>query len=315
MMAQFPSLVDCIAGASTPLVQARQLPTGGNTLLLKMEGAGPGGSGKDRPALHMIRCAEERGRVKPGDTLIEATSGNTGISLAMVAAVKGYSMLLVMPRGMSRERRWTMQAYGAEIIEVEGDMEEAQARARQLEEQGRGLLLNQFSKPDNPEAHYLGTGPEIWRQREGRDTHLVSALGTAGTIMGVSRFLKEQNPAISVIAVQPGERSCIPGTPNWRPPCMPAVYRSHYVDRFVSVRQADAEETARLLARREGLLSGVSSGGVVWAALELCREVRDAVVVTVLYDRGDRYLSTGLFAPTEEERAAAPQEDWERSCC
>lgn len=308
-MAQFPSLIDCIVEASTPLVQTRQLDTCGNTLLLKMEGWGPGGAGKDRPALHMIQCAEERGRVRPGDTLIEATSGNTGISLAMVAAVKGYSMLLVMPRGMSAERKWAMQAYGAQIIEVEGDMEEARAEARRLEKQGRGLLLNQFVNPDNPQAHYLGTGPEIWRQSMGRVTHFVSALGTAGTLMGVSRFLKERNPEVCTIAVHPAEHSCIPGTPYWCPLCMPEIYRPDYVDRSLSVRQSDAEEMTRRLARCEGMLCGVSSGGAVWAALQLCRELRDAVVVTMLYDRGDRYLSTGLFAPAgEEEPAAFPQQ-------
>lgn len=283
---------------STPLVQLRHLP--GNTdnrLLLKLEGSNPAGSVKDRPALSMIRRAEERGEIHPGDTLIEATSGNTGIALAMAAAMRGYRMVLIMPEHMSIERRAVMRAFGAEIILTpqQGSMEAAIDLARELQAKGEGHVLDQFSNPDNPRAHYEGTGPEIWRDTEGAITHFVSSMGTTGTIMGTSRFLKEQNPAIQIVGVQPIEGAQIPGIRRWPQAYLPKIYDSKRVDRIMDVTQQEAEDTMRSLASREGVFAGVSSGGALAAALRLSQEVHQAVIVVIVCDRGDRYLSTGVF--------------------
>ena len=283
---------------NTPLVQLQRLPGDtSNTLLVKLEGNNPAGSVKDRPALSMIKHAEARGDIKPGDTLIEATSGNTGIALAMAAAMQGYRMVLIMPDHMSAERRAVMKAFGAELVLVskESGMEGARDLAKEMEEQGKGTVLDQFSNPDNPRAHYEGTGPEIWRDTHGKITHFVSAMGTTGTIMGVSQYLKEQNPEIEIVGVTPAEGASIPGIRRWPEAYLPAIYSDERVDRTLEVEQADAEETTLALAAREGIFAGISSGGAVAAALELSKQVENAVIVIIICDRGDRYLSTGVF--------------------
>ncbi len=283
----------------TPLVRLQRLPgPAGNLILGKLEGDNPAGSVKDRPALCMIQQAEARGEIRPGDTLIEATSGNTGIALAMIAAVKGYRMVLIMPENQSVERRAAMQAYGAELVLVskEDGMEGARDLAAQFAREGQGRVLDQFANPDNPLAHYQTTGPEIWRDTHGRITHFVSAMGTTGTIMGVSRALKERNPAVQIIGVQPTEGSCIAGIRRWPAAYLPKIYDPARVDRIIDIDQTAAEDMTRRLAREEGICCGVSAGGAVAAALQLSAEVENAVIVTILCDRGDRYLSTGLFA-------------------
>ena len=293
---EFPTLDELVG--NTPLVKLQRLAgTAENTVLAKLEGNNPAGSVKDRPALGMIRGAEERGELKPGDTLIEATSGNTGIALAMVAAAKGYSMVLIMPEHMSVERRTVMQAFGARIILVsrDGGMEEARDLAETMQTRGEGRVLDQFANPDNPRAHYETTGPEIWRDTHGSITHFVSAMGTTGTIMGVSRYLKEVNPQIQIIGVQPGDDSSIPGIRKWPPAYLPRIFDAERVDRIVEISAEEAEQTTLELGRREGIFAGISSGGAVSVALGLSRELRGAVIVTVVCDRGDRYLSTGLF--------------------
>jgi len=292
----FPTLESTVG--NTPLVRLQRLPGDTtNTLLVKLEGNNPAGSVKDRPALAMINHAEERGEIKPGDTLIEATSGNTGIALAMAAAMKGYRMVLVMPEHMSVERRAVMKTFGAEIILVskEASMEGARDLAKEMEARGEGRVLDQFSNPDNPLAHYEGTGPEIWRDTAGSITHFVSAMGTTGTIMGVSRYLKEQNPAVEIVGVTPSEGSAIPGIRRWPEAYLPSIFNAAAVDRTIEVDQADAERVTLALAAREGIFAGVSSGGAVAAALELSQQVEQAVIVAIICDRGDRYLSTGVF--------------------
>ncbi|HKJ10212.1 MAG TPA: cysteine synthase CysM [Gammaproteobacteria bacterium] len=293
----FPTIESFVG--NTPLVRLQRLvPDNGNQVLVKLEGNNPAGSVKDRPALSMIRHAEERGEIRPGGTLIEATSGNTGIALAMAAAIKGYRMVLIMPENMSVERRAAMQAYGAEIILVtrEQGMEGARDLAKDMEAQGKGKVLDQFSNPDNPRAHYEGTGPEIWRDTDGRVTHFVSAMGTTGTIMGTSRYLKEVSPRIQVVGVQPREGASIPGIRRWPQAYLPSIFEASRVDRVIDVGQQDAEDTTRALAAREGIFAGISSGGAVAAALALSREVQNAVIVAIICDRGDRYLSTGIFS-------------------
>lgn len=283
---------------STPLVRLQRMPgETSNVLLAKLEGNNPAGSVKDRPALSMVAEAEKRGDIKPGDTLIEPTSGNTGIALAMAAAIKGYRMVLVMPEHLSVERQQTMRAFGAEIVLTpkEGGMETARDVAERMRDEGRGIILDQFANPDNPLAHYQGTGPEIWRDTEGRITHLVSSMGTTGTIMGVSRFLKEKNPAIQIVGAQPSEGSQIPGIRKWPEAYLPRIYDKARVDRIEYVSQAQAEEMARRLAREEGVFAGISSGGALAIALKLCAQLRDATIVFIVCDRGDRYLSTGVF--------------------
>jgi cysteine synthase B len=292
----YPSLESFVG--NTPLVRLQRLPgQTSNTILAKLEGNNPAGSVKDRPALSMIKHAEARGDIKPGDRLIEATSGNTGIALAMAAAIKGYRMTLIMPENMSAERRASMKAYGAEIILTpeKGSMEAAIDQAREMEARGEGKILDQFANPDNPRAHYEGTGPEIWRDTQGKITHFVSTMGTTGTIMGTSRYLKEQNPAIQVIGVQPEGESKIPGIRRWPQEYLPKIYRPERVDRILDMDQFSAEEMTRRLAREEGIFCGVSSGGAVAAALRLAQELENAVIVTIICDRGDRYLSTGVF--------------------
>jgi cysteine synthase B len=292
----FKALEDFVG--NTPLVRLQRLPgKTSNTILAKLEGNNPAGSVKDRPALSMIRHAEARGEIRPGDTLIEATSGNTGIALAMAAAMKGYRMVLVMPENQSLERRATMKAFGAELVLVSkaAGMEGARDRAEQMQRDGRGRLLDQFANPDNPRAHYEGTGPEIWRDTEGRVTHFVSSMGTTGTIMGTSRFLKEKNPTIQIVGVQPSEGSQIPGIRAWPQAYLPKIFDRQRVDRIMEVSQLDAEDMTRRLAREEGIFCGISSGGATLAALRLSRELENAVIVTIICDRGDRYLSTGVF--------------------
>ncbi|CAN5902293.1 MAG: Cysteine synthase B [Chromatiales bacterium USCg_Taylor] len=292
----FPTIESFVG--NTPLVRLQRLPGDTtNVILAKLEGDNPAGSVKDRPALSMIRRAEERGEIRPGDTLVEATSGNTGIALALVAAIKGYRMVLIMPEHMSVERRAAMRAYGAEIIltPAAGSMEAAIDLAQEMEREGRGKVLDQFSNPDNPRAHYEGTGPEIWRATEGRVTHFVSSMGTTGTIMGTSRFLKEKNPGVQIIGVQPQAGACIPGIRRWPPEYLPKIYEPARVDRIIDVSQEEAESLTRSLAAQEGIFAGISSGGAVAAALRLARELQHAVIVTVICDRGDRYLSTQLF--------------------
>jgi cysteine synthase B len=292
----FPTLESMIG--NTPLVQLQRLPGAtDNTLLVKLEGNNPAGSVKDRPAYSMIRHAETRGDIRPGDTLIEATSGNTGIALAMVAAIKGYRMVLIMPEHMSVERRAVMKAFGAEIILVSkaASMEGARDLALEMQARGEGRVLDQFSNPDNPLAHYEGTGPEIWRDTGGSITHFVSSMGTTGTIMGTSRYLKEVNPAIEVVGVTPAEGSSIPGIRRWPEEYLPSIFDATRVDRTMEVSQADAERTTLELAAKEGIFAGISSGGAVAAALSLSREVEHAVIVAIICDRGDRYLSTGIF--------------------
>ncbi|GJG93625.1 cysteine synthase CysM [Cupriavidus pauculus] len=287
---------------NTPLVRLQRIPGAaiearGNVILGKLEGNNPAGSVKDRPALSMIRRAEERGRIKPGDTLIEATSGNTGIALAMTAAIRGYRMVLIMPEDLSLERRQSMAAYGAEIIltPVKGGMEYARDLADAMEREGKGVILDQFANPDNPLSHYETTGPELWRDTEGRITHFVSAMGTTGTITGVSRFLKEKNAGIQIIGAQPAEGSRIPGIRKWPEAYLPKIYDSKYVDRQEPVTQADAEHMARRMAREEGIFCGISAAGALCVALRIAEEVENATIVFVVCDRGDRYLSTGVF--------------------
>lgn len=292
----FNTLADTIG--HTPLIRLqRLLPDSSNTILLKLEGNNPAGSVKDRPALNMITQAEKRGEIKPGDTLIEATSGNTGIALAMAAAVMGYRMILVMPDNMSEERRSAMKAYGAELISVtkEQSMEGARDLALQMQDEGKGTVLDQFNNPDNPQAHYLTTGPEIWQQTDGTITHFVSAMGTTGTIMGVSQYLKEKNKAVQIVGVQPEEGSRIPGIRRWPKEYLPGIFDAANVDLTLDVNQQQAEDTTRLLATKEGIFCGVSSGGAVAAALDLSQQVENAIIVTIVCDRGDRYLSTGVF--------------------
>ena len=296
MTVQYPTIADCVG--NTPLVRLQRLPgVTSNTLLLKLEGNNPAGSVKDRPALSMITRAELRGQIHAGDTLIEATSGNTGIALAMAAAIKGYKMILIMPDNSSAERKAAMTAYGAELILVtqEEGMEGARDLAQRMEAEGRGKVLDQFANGDNPEAHYTTTGPEIWRQTEGTITHFVSSMGTTGTIMGVSRYLKEQNDNVQIIGLQPMEGSAIPGIRRWPQEYLPKIYQADRVDRIVDMAQSEAEDVTRRLAREEGIFCGVSSGGAVAAMLRLSREVENAVIVAIICDRGDRYLSTGIF--------------------
>jgi cysteine synthase B len=292
----FPTVETTIG--NTPLVRLQRLPgETSNSVLVKLEGNNPAGSVKDRPALSMIRHAEARGEIRPGDTLIEATSGNTGIALAMAAAIRGYRMVLIMPEHMSVERRAVMKAYGAEIVLVsrEASMEGARDLATEMEARGEGRVLDQFSNPDNPLAHYEGTGPEIWRDTQGRITHFVSAMGTTGTIMGTSRYLKEQNPAIQIVGVTPAEGSAIPGIRRWPEAYLPAIFDAANVDRTLEVTQAEAEAVTLALASREGIFAGISSGGAVAAALALSKQVENAIIVAIICDRGDRYLSTGVF--------------------
>lgn len=283
---------------NTPLVRIDRInPRPGNVIAAKLEGNNPAGSVKDRPALNMIRRAEERGEIRPGDVLVEATSGNTGIALAMAAAVKGYRMTLIMPENMSVERRASMRAYGADIVlvtEQEG-MEGARDLAEQMEKEGKGKLLDQFSNPDNPEAHYLTTGPEIWEQTEGAITHLVSSMGTTGTIMGLSRYFREKNPEIQIIGVQPEEGASIPGIRRWPEEYLPSIYDASRVDQIIDVSQDAAEVMTRRLAREEGIFSGISSGGAMAVAARLSEETDNSVIVSIICDRGDRYLSTGVF--------------------
>ncbi len=295
-MTNFKTLED-FAG-NTPLVRLQRIPgSTSNTLLVKLEGNNPAGSVKDRPALSMIRHAEARGDIKPGDTLIEATSGNTGIALAMAAAIKGYKMILVMPENQSLERRQTMKAYGAELVLTPkaASMEGARDVAERMQREGRGIILDQFANSDNPLAHYESTGPEIWRDTEGKVTHFVSSMGTTGTIMGNSRYLKGKNPNIQIIGVQPEEGAQIPGIRKWPMEYLPKICDFSRIDRMIYVGQNDAEEMTRRLAREEGIFAGISSGGALCAALQLSKEVENAVIVSIVCDRGDRYLSTGVF--------------------
>jgi cysteine synthase B len=296
----YPTIEDVIG--ATPMVRLVRLPGAGNdergnVLLGKLEGNNPAGSVKDRPAISMIRRAEERGTIKPGDTLIEATSGNTGIALAMAAAIRGYRMLLVMPEDLSIERAQTMKAFGAELVLTprSGGMEYARDLATQMEKDGKGRVLDQFGNADNPRIHYETTGPEIWRDTAGRITHFVSAMGTTGTITGVSHFLKEQNPAIRIIGAQPNEGSRIPGIRKWPEAYLPSIYDPKAVDELVLVSQSEAEETTRRLAREEGIFAGISAAGACWVALQLAAQVENATIVFVVCDRGYRYLSTGVF--------------------
>jgi cysteine synthase B len=285
---------------NTPLVRLQRLPgRTSNTVLAKLEGNNPAGSVKDRPALAMIRYAEERGEIAPGDTLIEATSGNTGIALAMAAAIKGYRMVLIMPENQSAERRATMRAFGAELVLVskEAGMEGARDLAQRMQAEGKGRVLDQFANPDNPRSHYEGTGPEIWRDTEGAITHFVSSMGTTGTIMGTSRFLKEKNRGIQIVGVQPGPGASIAGIRAWPKEYLPKIYDPARIDRIIEVTQEEAEDMTRRLAREEGIFCGVSGGGAASAALRLSAEVQDAVIVVIIPDRGDRYISTGLFPP------------------
>jgi cysteine synthase B len=297
-MNSYPSLSNTVG--NTPIVQIKRLYADqrGNTILAKLEGNNPAGSVKDRPAFNMILQAELRGEIYPGDTLIEATSGNTGIALAMVAAMRGYTIKLIMPDNMTQERKDAMLAYGAELILVsrETGMEGARDLALSMAKKGEGFLLDQFSNPDNPMAHYLSTGPEIWQQTEQKVTHFVSAMGTTGTIMGTSMFLKEQSQSVQIIGVQPSEGSQIPGIRRWPIEYQPKIFNASRVDRTIDVKQIDAEETMRQLARKEGIFSGVSSGGCMHAALLLAEEVSNATIVAIVCDRGDRYLSSGLFS-------------------
>lgn len=297
---KYPTIEDAIG--KTPLVALQRIGAAENTarnnvILGKLEGNNPAGSVKDRPALSMIQRAQERGEIKPGDTLIEATSGNTGIALAMAAAIKGYRMVLIMPEDLSIERVQTMKAFGAELILTpkSGGMEYARDLADQMVKEGKGTVLDQFANPDNPRIHYETTGPEIWEQTGGRITHFVSAMGTTGTITGVARFLKEKNPAIRIIGAQPAEGSRIPGIRKWPQEYMPKIFDASLVDEQVSVSQADAEELCRRLAREEGIFAGISAAGACWVAQQIAARERDATIVFVVCDRGDRYLSTGVF--------------------
>ena len=295
-METYPSLEQFVG--NTPLVRLQRLPGNTtNTVLVKLEGNNPAGSVKDRPALSMIQQAEKRGEITPGDTLIEATSGNTGIALAMTAAIKGYRMVLIMPENMTVERRMLMKAFGAEIVLVskEGSMEAARDLGLQMERDGKGKVLNQFDNSDNPLAHYQTTGPEIWRDTEGKVTHFVSAMGTTGTIMGTSRFLKEKNPNVQIVGVQPSEGSSIPGIRRWPKEYLPKIFDANRLDHTLDVTQQAAEETTRQLAIQEGVFCGISSGGAVAAALMLSKTVENSTIVTIICDRGDRYLSTSVF--------------------
>lgn len=295
-MPEYPTIEACVG--NTPLVRLQRLPgETSNVILAKLEGNNPAGSVKDRPALGMIVQAEARGEIKPGDTLIEATSGNTGIALAMAAAVRGYQLVLIMPSHMSQERKQAMSAYGAQLVEVtkEEGMEGARDLALRMQAEGRGKVLDQFGNPDNPRAHLVGTGPEIWQQTAGTITHFVSSMGTTGTIMGCSAYLKQQNPEVQVIGLQPLEGSSIPGIRRWPQAYLPKIYEASRVDRVVDISQAESEQTMRALASREGIFCGVSSGGAIAAALRLSDEVKNAVIVAIICDRGDRYLSTGVF--------------------
>jgi S-sulfo-L-cysteine synthase (O-acetyl-L-serine-dependent) len=292
----FETIEDTIG--NTPLVRLQRLPgKTTNVVLLKLEGNNPAGSVKDRPAISMIRRAEERGTIKSGDTLIEATSGNTGIALAMAAAIRGYKMVLLMPEHLSVERRQAMRAYGAEIVLTpkEGGMEAARDLADKMVAEGRGIMLDQFANADNPLAHYEGTGPELWRQTDGRITHFVSSMGTTGTIVGCSRFFKERNPAIQIVGCQPEEGSQIPGIRKWPPAYLPKIYDSSRIDRIEYVNQSDAEDMARRMAAEEGIFAGISSGGALAVTLRLSATLQNAVIVSIVCDRGDRYLSTGVF--------------------
>lgn len=294
----YPTIADCVG--NTPLVRLQRIvpETGNNTVLLKLEGNNPAGSVKDRPALSMIQQAQQRGDIKPGDVLIEATSGNTGIALAMAAAIMGYRMILIMPDNATMERRWAMEAYGAELILVskEEGMEGARDLALSMQQKGEGIVLNQFGNFDNPQAHYVGTGPEIWRQTEGRVTHFVSSMGTTGTIMGTSRFLKEQNPGVQIVGLQPADGASIPGIRRWPEAYLPTIFERQRVDQVMDIGQQEAEETMRRLAREEGIFCGVSSGGSVAGALRLSQTLENAIIVAIICDRGDRYLSSGVYA-------------------
>ncbi|MCD6647594.1 cysteine synthase CysM [Vibrio cholerae] len=295
-MSDFPTLEDYVG--QTPLVRLQRLNAGRSTVLVKLEGNNPAGSVKDRPALNMIVQAEARGSLQPGDTIIEATSGNTGIALAMAAAIKGYKMILIMPDNATQERKDSMRAYGAELILVskEQGMEGARDLALQMQQEGKGKVLDQFNNLDNPDAHYRSTGPEIWQQSQGKITHFVSSMGTTGTIMGVSRYLKQQNPQIQIIGLQPSEGSAISGIRRWPQAYLPGIFDAARVDQVLDVTQTDAEQTARALAREEGICAGVSSGGAVFAALQIAQQNPGSVVVAIVCDRGDRYLSSGLFS-------------------
>ncbi|MCV2355421.1 cysteine synthase CysM [Paucibacter sp. B2R-40] len=298
-MKQYPSLEDVIG--NTPLIRLQRLLTPeaarGNVILAKLEGNNPAGSVKDRPAISMIRRAEERGEIKPGETLIEATSGNTGIALAMAAAIRGYRMVLIMPEDLSIERAQTMKAFGAELILTprSGGMEYARDLAEQMQKDGKGRVLDQFANADNPRVHYETTGPELWRDTEGQITHFVSAMGTTGTITGVSRYLKEQSPAVRIIGAQPAEGSRIPGIRKWPQAYLPKIYNPLAVDELVLVNQVDAEEMARRMTREEGIFAGISAAGACWVALQLARTLENATIAFIVCDRGDRYLSTGVF--------------------
>ncbi len=295
-LSDFPTMESFVG--NTPLVRLQRLPGNtSNVILAKLEGNNPAGSVKDRPALSMIKHAEARGDIKPGDTLIEATSGNTGIALAMATAIKGYKMILVMPESMSVERRATMKAFGAEIVltSTKGSMEEAIDVSREMEKQGKGIILDQFANPNNPRAHYEGTGPEIWRDTNGKVTHFVSSMGTTGTIMGTSRYLKEQNSEIQIIGVQPADGAKIPGIRRWPQEYLPKIYEPPRVDRIIDIGQELAEETTRQLGAQEGIFAGISSGGAMAAALQLSEELENAVIVSIVCDRGDRYVSTNVF--------------------
>ena len=294
----FPTLEETVG--HTPLVRLKRITAGrGNTLLAKLEGNNPAGSVKDRPALSMIQQAESRGEIAPGDTLVEATSGNTGIALAMAAAIMGYRLVLIMPESASAERKQAMAAFGAELIEVSetGGMEEARDLAETMVARGEGKPLNQFANPDNPLAHYRTTGPELWEQTGGTITHFVCSMGTTGTIMGVSRYLKERNPEVQIIGLQPADGASIAGIRRWPPQYLPSIFDASRVDRVLDIGQREAEEHMRRLAREEGILAGVSSGGALAGALRIAAEVENAVIAFIVCDRGDRYLSTGLFAP------------------
>ena len=296
----YPTIADCVG--NTPLVRLQRIAPAGNnnTVLLKLEGNNPAGSVKDRPALSMIQQAQQRGDIQPGDTLIEATSGNTGIALAMAAAIMGYRMILIMPDNATMERRWAMEAYGAELILVskEEGMEGARDLALAMQNDGKGIVLNQFGNMDNPQAHYVGTGPEIWQQTQGDITHFVSSMGTTGTIMGTSRYLKEQNADIEIVGLQPADGAAIPGIRRWPEEYLPTIFDRQRVDRVMDIGQQEAEDTMRRLAREEGIFCGVSSGGSVAGALRLAESVENATIVAIICDRGDRYLSSGVFAPS-----------------
>jgi len=296
-VSQYPTIEACIG--NTPLVRLQRLPGDtSNLILAKLEGNNPAGSVKDRPAMNMIAAAEARGAIKPGDTLIEATSGNTGIALAMAAAIRGYKLKLIMPSHMSEERKLAMAAYGAELIEVsqEEGMEGARDLALDLERMGQGMVLNQFANPDNPAAHFQTTGPEIWQQTAGTVTHFVASMGTTGTIMGCSQFLKSKNPDIQIVGLQPADGASIPGIRRWPEAYLPSIYKPQTVDLILDIDQAEAEETMRLMAKEEGIFCGVSSGGVMAGALRLSQTIENAVIVAIVCDRGDRYLSTGVFS-------------------